>query len=125
MAATRIASRQKRLYLNFGDDWRTDFTVTVEPGDARLFLVGDASVAAAERLQTFRQAWEGKRVRLGPRQLLLGRAGSARVPEPGLTRSVAPSYGVEHWEFRHWTSLSASGSVKLPWIVSKHDVNVG
>ncbi|MBX3491845.1 MAG: thermonuclease family protein [Parvibaculum sp.] len=27
-----------RIYLNFGDDWRSDFTVTVAPRDARLFL---------------------------------------------------------------------------------------
>ncbi len=26
-----------RLYLNFGDDWRDDFTVTVAPSDARQF----------------------------------------------------------------------------------------
>jgi endonuclease YncB( thermonuclease family) len=29
-----------RLYLNFGDDRRTDFTVTVAPADARLFKGG-------------------------------------------------------------------------------------
>ncbi|MEX2249233.1 MAG: thermonuclease family protein [Parvibaculum sp.] len=27
-----------RIYLNFGQDWQDDFTVTVAPGDARLFL---------------------------------------------------------------------------------------
>jgi endonuclease YncB( thermonuclease family) len=27
-----------RIYLNFGEDWQDDFTVTVAPGDARLFL---------------------------------------------------------------------------------------
>lgn len=27
-----------RIYLNFGEDWRRDFTVTVAPRDARLFL---------------------------------------------------------------------------------------
>lgn len=34
VSAARVRGR---LYLNFGDDWRTDFTVTVAPGDARLF----------------------------------------------------------------------------------------
>jgi endonuclease YncB( thermonuclease family) len=29
-------SRKDRLYFNFGPDWRTDFTVTVAPADARL-----------------------------------------------------------------------------------------
>lgn len=29
-------SRKDRLYFNFGSDWRTDFTVTVAPVDARL-----------------------------------------------------------------------------------------
>ncbi len=29
-------SRKGRLYFNFGADWRTDFTVTVAPSDARL-----------------------------------------------------------------------------------------
>jgi len=31
------ALRRGRLYLNFGSDWRTDFTVTVAPEDMRLF----------------------------------------------------------------------------------------
>ena len=30
-----------RIYFNFGDDWRRDFTVTVAPTDARLFLDDD------------------------------------------------------------------------------------
>ena len=33
-AATR---KRGRLYLNFGSDWKSDFTVTVAPLDARLF----------------------------------------------------------------------------------------
>lgn len=31
------AVRSGRAYLNFGDDWRTDFTVTIAPEDIRLF----------------------------------------------------------------------------------------
>ena len=29
-----------RIYINFGDDWREDFTVTVAPADVRLFKTG-------------------------------------------------------------------------------------
>jgi endonuclease YncB( thermonuclease family) len=28
---------RRRAYLNFGDDWRTDFTISVAPSDRRLF----------------------------------------------------------------------------------------
>lgn len=42
-----------RGYLNFGDDWKTDFTVTVAPGDLRLF----------RREGTDFAAYEGRRVR--------------------------------------------------------------
>jgi len=34
---TDAVKRGRRLYLNFGPDWRTDFTVTVAPSDVRLF----------------------------------------------------------------------------------------
>ena len=34
MAAEQVGGR---IYLNFGDDWRTDFTVSVAPGDNNLF----------------------------------------------------------------------------------------
>tara|TARA_R110000868_G_scaffold42158_11_gene143025 strand:- start:3252 stop:4073 length:822 start_codon:yes stop_codon:yes gene_type:complete len=33
-----VSERQRRLYINFGADWRTDFTVTVEPADAGPFI---------------------------------------------------------------------------------------
>lgn len=32
-----VARKRGRLYLNFGRDWKSDFTVTVAPSDARLF----------------------------------------------------------------------------------------
>ena len=32
-----VTRRRGRLYLNFGSDWKSDFTVTVAPSDARLF----------------------------------------------------------------------------------------
>ena len=34
-----------RAYLNFGDDWRTDFTITVAPRDRRLFALSQADLA--------------------------------------------------------------------------------
>jgi len=90
---TDIASRQKRIYLNFGDDWRTDFTVTVQPADARLFLKGDASLPAPDRLQAFRQAWMGKRVRMrgwlgkynGPEMQMTHPEQMELIDEPGVT----------------------------------------
>ncbi len=33
-----VTERQRRLYINFGADWRTDFTVTVDPADAGPFI---------------------------------------------------------------------------------------
>ena len=45
-----VARKKGRLYLNFGRDWKTDFTVTVAPSDARLFdslmFAGDKSGTA-------------------------------------------------------------------------------
>lgn len=35
-----VSNIRGRLYFNFGDDWRTDFTVTVAPADAKLFKAG-------------------------------------------------------------------------------------
>ena len=32
-----IASHQNRIFLNFGADWKTDFTLVVEPDDRRNF----------------------------------------------------------------------------------------
>jgi hypothetical protein len=44
-----FAERRGRFYYNFGNDWRTDFTVTVAPADARLFKnkAGEMSVSAS------------------------------------------------------------------------------
>ncbi len=42
-----------RIYLNFGADWRTDFTLTIAPGDARAF-----ARAGLNPLN-----WAGRRVR--------------------------------------------------------------
>jgi hypothetical protein len=49
-----VAEVDGRVYLNFGADWRTDFTVTLAPRTARLFA--EAGVAV--------QAYESKRVQV-------------------------------------------------------------
>jgi endonuclease YncB( thermonuclease family) len=36
--ALRLETRRGRVYLNFGDDWRSDFTVTISPEARRLFV---------------------------------------------------------------------------------------
>tara|TARA_R110000868_G_scaffold36635_7_gene129868 strand:+ start:1171 stop:1908 length:738 start_codon:yes stop_codon:yes gene_type:complete len=41
-------NRQGRFYINFGADWRTDFTVTVEPADARLFAGEITNIVAGQ-----------------------------------------------------------------------------
>lgn len=57
-----------RLYFNFGDDWREDFTVTVTPADAKLFSVGawgkltgkkPAIVGAKVRVRGFLSRYNG------------------------------------------------------------------
>ncbi|MGB8274908.1 MAG: thermonuclease family protein [Alphaproteobacteria bacterium] len=50
----RVADVRGRRYLNFGADWKTDFTVTIAPGARRSF---DAAGLTAEAL-------EGRRVRV-------------------------------------------------------------
>jgi micrococcal nuclease len=60
----RIALIRKRLYLNFGNDWKTDFTVAVEPAELRYLLTGDTAEPNAKRLEAFRALWEGKQVRV-------------------------------------------------------------
>jgi hypothetical protein len=56
---TGYAVRNKRRYYNFGPDWRTDFTVTVAPADARLFADG-----AGAGSQDMGAALVGKRIRV-------------------------------------------------------------
>ena len=33
-----VATVRRRAYLNFGEDWRTDFTISIAPKDRRRFL---------------------------------------------------------------------------------------
>ncbi len=46
------AQKNSRIYLNFGDDWREDFTVSIPPGEKRSF-----SKQNIDPLQ-----WNGKRI---------------------------------------------------------------
>ena len=51
---TNVATVRGRGYLNFGEDWRTDFTVTVAPGSLRRFTGGTAAL----------ESLRGKRIRV-------------------------------------------------------------
>lgn len=53
----RVSVIARRVYLNFGEDWRRDFTVTVEPADVKLFAAGVDSVGDLSAL-------EGRRIRV-------------------------------------------------------------
>ena len=49
-----VSAVRGRVYLNFGQDWRTDFTVTIAPGAVRRFDGGAAAL----------QALRGRRIRV-------------------------------------------------------------
>jgi endonuclease YncB( thermonuclease family) len=56
---TGASSIRGRLYINFGDDWRQDFTVTVAPADVKLFRAGRWA-----GILTDISALEGRRIRV-------------------------------------------------------------
>lgn len=47
----RVSTIARRVYLNFAEDWRRDFTVTVEPADVKLFAAGVDSVGDLSALE--------------------------------------------------------------------------
>jgi endonuclease YncB( thermonuclease family) len=49
-----VSTVRGRVYLNFGADWRTDFTVAIDPADMRAFREAGFDP----------RAWEGRRVRV-------------------------------------------------------------
>ncbi len=49
-----VARRKNRIYLNFGDNWKEDFTVSISPSDARSF----------ERKGINPQSWNGENIRV-------------------------------------------------------------
>jgi micrococcal nuclease len=55
-----VAQVGDRVYLNFGDDWRTDFTAEIQARDAKAFGLKKNAFAAA----WFREAYLGKTVRV-------------------------------------------------------------
>lgn len=46
-----------RGYLNFGEDWRTDFTLVVEPGSRRLFEEAGIDVAGLAGVRVRARGW--------------------------------------------------------------------
>src|SRR3546814_10312670 len=48
------AEVRRRIYLNFGQDWHEDFTVTIAPADRRAFSEADLDPAG----------WDGRRIRV-------------------------------------------------------------
>ena len=48
-----VALKKNRIYVNFGKDWRTDFTLSIAPEDKRLFL--------KQKIDPMK--WGGKRIR--------------------------------------------------------------
>ena len=49
-----VATVRNRAYLNFGEDWRTDFTISIAPRDRRRFLADGVDPAG----------YQGRRVRV-------------------------------------------------------------
>ena len=56
-----VAVVRGRTYLNFGGDWRTDFTVTIGPKDATLFVEAGLDPAALEGRRVRVRGWIGER----------------------------------------------------------------
>jgi endonuclease YncB( thermonuclease family) len=52
-----VAEVDGRVYLNFGADWRTDFTVTLAPRTARLFAEEGVNVMAYEGARVQVRGW--------------------------------------------------------------------
>ena len=53
----QVAEVRGRGYLNFDDDWREDFTVTVAPGDLKLFANDGAGLSAYEGRRVRARGW--------------------------------------------------------------------
>jgi micrococcal nuclease len=53
----RSAEVKGRSYLNFGEDWRSDFTVSVAPQDRRLFERAGLDLAALEGARVRVRGW--------------------------------------------------------------------
>jgi len=52
-----VAQKNGRVYLNFGADWKTDFTASVSPDDRKLFDAAHFDFAALEGRQVRIRGW--------------------------------------------------------------------
>ncbi|MBF0393872.1 MAG: thermonuclease family protein, partial [Alphaproteobacteria bacterium] len=59
----KVAETRGKTYLNFGADWRTDFTVTLDAAARRLFLAAGRDPAGLEgrlvRVRGWLESWNG------------------------------------------------------------------
>lgn len=51
------ATQRSRTYLNFGDDWKTDFTVTVSPDDMKRFRAAHVNLRKLEGHRVRVRGW--------------------------------------------------------------------
>jgi endonuclease YncB( thermonuclease family) len=58
---TDTAVVRGRVYLNFGADWRTDFTITIGPKDATIFAEAGMDPLALEGRRVRVRGWIGER----------------------------------------------------------------
>jgi endonuclease YncB( thermonuclease family) len=63
-----VAKVKKRIYLNFGDDWRTDFTLSIEKKFWKLFSVDEQDIMSLEgkmiRVRGWLKEWNGPSIKL-------------------------------------------------------------
>ena len=52
-----VAEVRGRTYLNFGEDWRTDFTVTIAPADRDAFEAAGLSLVALQGIRVRARGW--------------------------------------------------------------------
>ena len=57
----RVASVRGQVFLNFGEDWREDFTASVRPGERRLFESGHKDFKALEGRRVRVRGWIERR----------------------------------------------------------------
>lgn len=53
----RVAEVRGRIYMNFDEDWKTDFTVSIERRDLRAFRGGSADLAAHQGAKVRVRGW--------------------------------------------------------------------
>jgi endonuclease YncB( thermonuclease family) len=53
----QVARRRKRIYFNFGADWRQDFTATIAPGQKRYFIKSGLDLDALQGKMVRVRGW--------------------------------------------------------------------